>query len=390
MLSILNRNVVVLMLCQILAFSASFSLMFVGGLIGTELSGSERLGTLPIAAMIIGTALGVAPVIMAMKPLGRKTVFVLAGIVGLLAVACIVLALQQQSFVLFCIGSAVLGVFLASVQQYRFAAMESVSLDQAPTAASMLLLAGVVAAFVGPELVLWGKSLTAVAYQGSYLIIGGCLVIALCIMCFYRNSAPVQIAQASAEGRPLSALLKLPPLWLALLSAGIGYAVMSLVMTATPVSMHNHFAHSLEDTKWVLQSHVTAMFLPSLIAPLIVARIGIHGLMTVGLVAMFGAIIVSALNITVDGFWLALVLLGIGWNFMFVSGTSLLPTIYRDGEHFGVQAVNDGLVFSIQAIATFSSGWVLATWQWQGLLLAALPLLAIQVLLLLWVRFISR
>jgi MFS family permease len=377
------------MLCQILAFTASFSLMFVGGLIGTELSNSESLGTLPIAAMIIGTAAGVAPIVLLMKKYGRKPVFISTALLGMAASLLIVYALNQKSFNYFCAGSALLGVFLASVQQYRFAAMESVTLDKAPTAASALLLAGVAAAFIGPELVLWGKAFTRVDYEGSYYIVAVCILLSVLLMTLYQGIAPGE-KKAVSRGRPLLKLLSLPPLWLALLSAAIGYAVMSLVMTATPVSMHNHFNHSLEDTKWVLQSHVMAMFLPSLFAPWIISRIGIHGLIASGLAAMFGALIVSSQYFSVDGFWLALVLLGIGWNFMFVGGTTLLPLIYRDGEQFTVQALNDGLVFSISAFASFSSGWILAAWQWQGVLLASLPLLLLPVGLLIWVRFSTK
>lgn len=389
MAEILNRNIVVLMLCQILAFTASFSLMLVGGLIGTELSGSERLGTLPIAAMVIGTAVGVTPVILLMKKFGRKPVFIVAALLGVVASLLIVYALNQQSFSYFCAGSALVGLFLASVQQYRFAAMESVSLDKAPTAVSMLLLAGVVAAFIGPELVLWGKALTAVDYEGSYYVVAVCILLSILLMTLYQSIEPSEKAVIKG-GRRLSKLLSLSPLWLALLSAAIGYAVMSLVMTATPVSMHNHFHHSLEDTKWVLQSHVMAMFLPSLFAPWIISRIGIHSLIAAGLVAMFAALIVSSQYFSVDGFWVSLVLLGIGWNFMFVGGTSLLPLVYRDGEQFTVQALNDGVVFSSQAFASFSSGWILAAWQWQGVILASIPLLLLPLGLLIWVRFSGK
>ena len=389
MAEILNRNVVVLMLCQILAFTASFSLMFVGGIIGAELSNSEGLATLPIAAMVIGTAIGIAPIIMLMKKYGRKPIFVTTALLGVGASLLIVFALNQKSFNYFCAGSALLGVFLASVQQYRFAAMESVTLDKAPTAASLLLLAGVAAAFIGPELVLWGKSFTGVDYEGSYYVVAICILLSVLLITWYQDIAPGEKAVVS-RGRPLSKLLSLSPLWLALLSAAIGYAVMSLVMTATPVSMHNHYHHSLEDTKWVLQSHVMAMFLPSLFAPWIISRIGIHGLITAGLVAMFTALIVSSQSFSVNGFWLTLILLGVGWNFMFVGGTTLLPLIYRDGEEFTIQALNDGLVFSIQAIASFSSGWILVAWQWQGVLLASLPLLLLPLGLLVWVRFTVR
>ena len=127
-----------------------------------------------------------------------------------------------------------------------------------------------------------------------------------------------------------------------------------------------------------------AMFLPSLIAPWIISRIGIYGLIALGLVAMFTALIVSSQYFSVDGFWLSLVLLGIGWNFMFVGGTSLLALVYRDGEQFTVQALNDGLVFSISAFASFSSGWILAAWQWPGVLLASFPLLLLPSALFVW------
>ncbi|QFU75210.1 MFS transporter [Halioglobus maricola] len=365
------KTVWLLALANAVAMSGTPMMMLIGAIIGTELAPSARWATLPIALMVIGTALGVIPAARGMARLGRKWTFLIFLLIGIGACAVASTALYQQSFSLFCLGALILGVTNAALQQARFAAMECVPLEKGPTAASIIMCAGIVAAFLGPELALLGQNLTSVPYAGSFMLAIGCFVCAGLLLSFYRP--PRQFAhQHQGEARPWTAMLANPALILAVASGAIAYVVMSFIMTATPISMHVHHGHSLEDTKWVIQSHIAAMFLPSLLTAWLFKALSIRGLMAMGLVCYGAMIVIGLFDVSVLGFWGQLVLLGVGWNFLFVAGTALLPTTYREGEQYRAQALNDSVVFSIQAAASLSAGLAITLLSWQSLLLLCL------------------
>ena len=206
----------------------------------------------------------------------------------------------------------------------------------------------------------------------------------LCAMCqaFYSAAAQKSTEQQGAAQPSLLVILHSCTLWLAVASAAIGYGLMALIMTATPISMHHIYGHSLDDTKWVIQSHIAFMFLPSLLSPLLIRRYGIRVLIVLGLLAYLLCIVIAIASKSLEAFWLALVLLGIGWNFLFVAGTSLLPSTHQRSEQFKVQAVNDAIVFSFQAVAALGAGMVLQLMSWPILLLLCLPFMTVLVFLL--------
>ena len=202
------------------------------------------------------------------------------------------------------------------------------------------------------------------------------------LLLFYR-AAPIPEQTQASGGRSVGELLQDRNIVLAILGGACGFVVMSFVMTATPLSMHLHHGHSLEDTKWVIQSHIAAMFLPSLATPWLFRLLGIRGLMAAGLACYAATIAIGLYDVSVLGFWGQLVMLGIGWNFLFVSSTALLPTAYRKGEALRTQALNDSLLFGSQAIASLSAGWAMSLISWQTmLLLCALPMAAMAGLLI--------
>ena len=201
-----------------------------------------------------------------------------------------------------------------------------------------------------------GQHLTGVPYQGSYLLGIVCLLCAGALLWFYQP-AQLRVRQRVSAGRSGLQLLSTPTILLAVVSGASAFAVMSFVMTATPISMHMHEGHSMADTKWVLQSHIIAMFLPSLLTPWLFRLLGIKGLMLVGLCCYTVTIAIGMTDSSVAGFWGQLVMLGIGWNFLFVSATALLPLGYSEGEDFRAQSLNDTVVFSTQAVASLSAGW---------------------------------
>jgi MFS family permease len=368
-----------------IAMSAIPMMMLIGSIIGNHLAPDPQWATLPIAMMVIGTACGVVPATRGMERLGRKTTFLIFIAIG--AAACVLAgqALALQSFSLYCLSAMLLGVTNAALQQLRFAAMESVALDKGPSAASVIMCAGIIAAFVGPELALLGQEISAVDYQGSYWLAACCYVLAGLLLLFYVPTKPHKVT-VTTPARSSGELLKNPTLILAIASGASAFVVMSFIMTATPISMHLHHGHSLVDTKWVIQSHIAAMYLPSLLTIWLFKAFNIRGLMIAGLACYSLTIIIGLFDASVMGYWGQLVMLGIGWNFLFVSGTALLPTAYREGEQFRAQGLNDSVVFSTQAIASLSAGWAISAVSWDSLLLLCLIPMGFMAALLFWHR----
>ncbi|MFC1523208.1 MFS transporter [Thermodesulfobacteriota bacterium] len=378
----LPRNVYLLSFCLALTMAGAPMIVLLGGIIGAELSGDPSLVTMPIAVMLVGSALFSAPAALIMRKFGRRSSFVGA---ALIAAACALTAagaIHLKSFLLFCAATFTIGTTSAFVMQYRFAAIESVDADSVGKAVSMVLLGGIAAAFLGPELVKHTRDwLPYGAYTGSFVGLAGFYLLAALVLSFYRNIGP-GTASPSSNGRPLWDVVRQPVFITAVAAGAISYGVMSFIMTATPVSMHIMDCHSLQDTAWVIQSHVMAMYLPSLFTGHLITRFGMFRIMIAGLFCMAACVGIALLNREIIHYWGALVLLGVGWNFLFVGGTSLLTKAYRPEERFRVQAVNDFLVFGFQALASLSAGAVIHRWGWDWVNLLSIPLLIFMALLL--------
>ena len=376
-------NVWVLTLSNALAASIMALMILVGSLVGSDLAPAAEWATLPLALTICGTAAGIVPATRAMQYLGRKRALWTFMGLGIIACAMASIALEQRSFSLFCLAAVLLGTTNSALQQVRFAAMESVAPESGASAASIVMLGGILAAFVGPELAVLGAHMTAVDYQGSFWL--G----ALSIVCGALLLSAYKPAQIETTSKPIAAgslrtILRGRGFILSVASGAVAFVVMSFVMTGTPISMHHTYGHSLVDTKWVIQSHIAAMFLPSLIAPLLFKWLGIRGLMVAGLACYGTTIGIGYYDISVNGFWLQLVLLGVGWNFLFVAGTALLPTSYKESDRFKAQAFNDSTVFSLQALASLSAGWALNLISWQQMLLLCTLPISLMLLALIW------
>lgn len=375
------------MLAQGFAMCAAPLVVFAGGLIGQQLATDTRLATLPLAAMVLGTALAVYPAAAIASKYGRKRVFLGAMVVGLIAAMVAVFALQISSFSGFIFAAALIGIVLACIQQFRFAAMESVSPELMPVAAARLLLAGIVAAYLGPELVTLGQLFHSQTFTGAFYLLGICFVIAFLLILFGYHNIQIPQSQGQQSPRSIGEILSHPGILLAMGSAAVGFAVMSFIMTATPISMHEFNHYSLEETKWVIQSHIMAMFIPSLFSGWLVRKLGFIIMMWAGLGIYAISLFIAYWDQALIHFWSALILLGLGWNLLFVAGTALLPQMYQANEAHRVQGLNDLMVFSAQAIASLGSGILLLLLGWQGLIWVAIPIILIQVALLLnWSR----
>ncbi len=377
------KMVGLLALVSAIAMSASPMLMLIGSIIGAQLASNAHLATMPIALMVIGTAIGVLPASRGMARFGRKKTFLFFIALGVTATLLAGQALALSSFTLFCASSAILGIANAALHQIRFAAMECVPLEKGPTAASVIMCAGIVAAFLGPEMALWGQHLDSVPFRGSFWLAMVGFFVAGLLLLFYVPAERFG-HEHHGKARPLREMLSNPSLVLAMASGTIAFVIMSFVMTATPISMHIHHGYSMEDTKWVIQSHIAAMFLPSLLTAWLFKAFSIRGLMMAGLGCYGLTIMIGLVDVSVMGFWGQLVMLGIGWNFLFVAGTALLPTTYKEGEQHKAQALNDTAIFSSQAVASLSAGLAISLISWESILILCLLPITVMIGALVW------
>ena len=375
----LPRNVWLLASAQALMNATASLVVFAGGLVGARLAPVKDLATLPVACMVIGTTLSTIPVSMLMKKLGRRRVFLIVPLVSILTAFLAAYAISIHAFYLLCTATLLLGLTTACVMQFRFAAMESVPEGMVPKAASGVLLGGIAAAFIGPEVALRGKDLLSVEFAGSFVLLAGLYFIAWLILRGFINPV-VEETKTEISQRPLKTIAAQFVFRVALLSATIGYAVMSFIMTATPVSMHMMDGHSLEDTKWVIQSHILAMYVPSIFAAWVIGRLGLTRMMLAGLIAYLACIAIAYAGHHLGNYWISLILLGIGWNFLFIGGTTLLPRSYHAAERFKVQALNEFIVFGTQTATALSAGWIVFAIGWEAMLLLTIPVILLQIL----------
>ncbi|MCC5866967.1 MAG: MFS transporter [Gammaproteobacteria bacterium] len=371
------RNVTLLTLAQAFSASGSILMTLLAGIIGSRLAPHPGWATLGVTVGILMLALTSLPAALLMQRVGRRAGFVAGALVGVAAGLLAAYAVTIASFTLFCAAMGMVGVTMAFAAQYRFAAAESVEAPLVSRAVSFVMIGTLAAAVVGPQAAVWTRTLLPGAeYAATYLALS---VFYLCAIGLLLMLKPTHVRERPGEGsaRPLAQVIAQPALLLAMLVAAVGWGVMSFIMTATPISMHVLDGHSVEATAWVIQSHVIAMYLPSLASGWLIARLGLRTVMTVGLVCMFACLVVAVMERHVMHYWWALVLLGVGWNFLFVGGTTLLATSHRSAERFRVQAVNEFVVFGTTALASLLAGVLLQSLGWETINLLMLPLLAL-------------
>ena len=370
-------NVILLSMGQALGMAGATLVIFAGGLVGTTLAPTASLATLPVAAVVVGAAANTIPSAMLMRRVGRRAGF----LTGALASACAALlaawAVSRGLFGVFCSATLLIGASLAFVNQYRFAAAESVAREDAARAVSFVMLGGVVAAFLGPEIGSRARTLLDTEYAGSFVALAfvyGALAVLLLAL---RDVAPTAEHASGGPARGYRQLLSDPTIVLAIAVGAAAFGIMSFVMTATPISMHVHDGHGAETTARVIQGHVIAMFLPSLFSGMLVTRFGTYRIIALGMVSMLVCATLGILSRTSASYALALVLLGIGWNFLFLGGTVLLSQSYRISERFRAQALNDALVFGTQAVAALSAGAAVARLGWRTMNLLVIAVLVL-------------
>jgi len=376
---ILPRNIWLLFVSQPLVMSASPIIVFIGGILSTKMANDASLATLPLTLMILGVAAGSIPAAMLARTKGRKFAVYTGLSCSLTAAIIAIFAAKMALFELFSFASLLIGVGGAFTQQLRFAAIESSeNIEDVPKILSILMLSGVFAAFLGPEVALVAKDwlVSPHGYAGSFLLLAILILCAMCLMIAFKNPS-INTDEAIGQARPLAEIVKQPIFLVAICTATIGFALMSYLMTATPISMHHVQGHSLIETKWVIQSHIAAMYIPSLFTPYLVKHFKLKGLMLTGTLIYAAVAFIALSGHEVIHYWWALLLLGIGWNFLFLTGTSLLPQSYHASERHKVQATNDFILFGFQAAASLLAGWVLFNAGWHWVVITSLPFILV-------------
>ncbi len=378
----MNRNLSLLVLSQVFAFTAATVTVFISGIIGSQLTPIKTLSTLPPSIYVVGTAAATIFAAKIMSIIGRRLGFIFSSVAG--SIACLIGAysIMIESFFIFCMAKFILGATMAFTHQYRFAAAESVEKEKAPKAISSLLLAGIVAAFLGISLSNYTKNFVSdYLYVGSYLTLAILTLVPSFLLFFFRDIREVSfMSNEENKSRNYLEFLSDPKFLQAITSAAFAYAVMSFLMTATPISMHIVHHLSLEKTGIVLQFHVLAMFLPSLVTGNLIKKFGYSNMMYAGVLFYILTILMSFFEPSFLNYFISLIFLGIGWNFLFISGTSLLVTTYKPEEKFKAQGFNDLLVFSSMAIASLAAGVLISLASWKTVNLFCIPFLILIIL----------
>ena len=374
----MNKNLSLLTISQVFGFTAATITVFLSGIIGSQIASIKFLATLPTALYVVGTAIFTILAAKIMSKIGRRLGFIFAALGSSASSLLAAFAISQQNFILFCISCLILGMGAAFNHQYRFAAAESVEKENAPRAISILMLAGIVAAFLGISSANYTRNLIPDhLYVGSYLLLAVFAFMPAIFLFFYKNKETKIDLNNKHSGRRLFEIIFQPRFLQAVTAAAFAYAIMSFLMTATPMSMHLTEKMSLEKTGLVLQIHVAAMFLPSLITGHLIKKFGHSNIIYVGVLFFAIMIILSLFEQTYANYMVALIFLGFGWNFLFISGTSLVVLTYKEEEKFRAQGINDLIVFTTMALASLLAGILLILTSWTTMNLLCIPFLVL-------------
>ena len=386
----MNGNLIVLTLSQIFSFTAAPVTVFLSGIIGSQISPLKSLSTLPMSISVVGIAIGAIFASKLMSITGRKVGFIVASIGNTLVSILAAYSIFLQSFSIYCVANFFLGMGMAFTHQYRFAAAESVSKDKVPRAISIILLGGIVSAFMGPSVANFSKDLFSNhIYVGSYLSLAALTFLPTIFFLFYKNTSKIELS-FKYSGRSYLELVSQPRFLQAVISSAFGYAIMTFLMTGTPLSMHVIDGISLNKTSIVIQIHVACMFLPSLIAGNLVKKIGHSKMMYVGVGLYCITVVISLFEQSFLNFMLALVFLGFGWNFLFISGTSLLVLTYKEEEKYRAQGFNDFVVYSVHALGSLSAGVLIVLTNWKIMNLICIPLIIVIILITLRADLLTK
>ena len=366
-----------LALAQALLTTGNILLVAVSALIGKQLASHPALVTAPVASQFLGLILATLPAAFLMQKLGRKKVFVIGNVFGIIGALVAIQALLSASLLLFTLGIFLTGIAIGIAQQYRFAALDECRAESHAKAISVVMSGGVLAAFIGPNLAIWSQNwFSQNVYVGAFVGLAVLYVLALLLIVCLPLKSHTLTKQASAEVRTYRELWQQPLFVAAIASGAIGYGVMVFLMTATPLAMHHH-DYAFPDIAVVIQWHVLGMFVPSFFTGHLIKKHGLKPIIMLGCTLLIISALINLFGQSYVHFFTSLVLLGIGWNFTFIGATQLVSLTYRPQEKGKVQGMNDFLVFTTAAIASLFAGQTVETIGWMWVNLISLPLIIV-------------
>ncbi|MGC1306888.1 MAG: MFS transporter [Phormidesmis sp.] len=381
-----KAQVTLLALCQALAMTTNTVLITTAALVGYALATDKALATAPLALRQVATMSATIPASMLMERVGRRSGFLLGAVIGILGAGLSIYSLVIEHFWLFAIAMALLGLANSFVGYYRFAAADVADAAFRSQAISGVIAGGIVAAILGPWLATGSKAwFNSELYIGAFVAVLALQILSM-ILLLFLHIPPAVKESIQATLRPLITIVRQPKFLVATLGSTVSYSVMAFVMTATPLAMEAK-NHSFPQSAAVIQWHVFGMFGPALFTGLLIKRFGVINIITAGAVLILSCM---GLNLLGTSFWhfaIALLLLGLGWNFMYVGSTALLTETYTPPEKATVQAAHDFTVFGFVAIATFLSGRIFYRFNWEVLNWASWPLVLLTLVVVLWLRY---
>lgn len=384
-----RRNALILSGAQTLYGCNATVLMTTAGLAGLMLAENKALATLPVSTYVIGTMLMTVPASLFMRRVGRRVGFMTGSAFGIASNLLCIAAIWLASFPLFLFATFTMGCFQAFATYYRFAAADTASPALRPKVISWVLVGGVAAAVIGPQIVIHARdALAPLSFAGAYAVSAVLALASLALVSFVDIPRPTA-GMLHSVGRPLFEITRQPRFVVAVVCAMISYGIMSLVMTATPLAVVA-CSYGIDDAAFVIQWHVIAMFAPGFVTGHLIARFGVERVIFVGLALLAGCGAVALSGIELSNFWIALVLLGVGWNFAFVGATTMVTGTYRPEERNKVQAANDFLVFGTVALASLTSGVAFQLFGWDTVNLILFPFVAVAAAMLLWLTLHER
>ena len=386
MMRAVNHHLLLLALCQGLFLTNNVTFIAINGLVGLALAPAGWMATLPVTGYVVGAALSAMPVSHLQARVGRKRAFQIGLLVAALSSALCAYAVSVQSFWLLVAATVVAGFYSANAALYRFAGPELVAPAYKEQAISLVLAGGIIGAFAGPNLASATRDLFIAPFAGAYLALVGVALLSLLALSFIRFPAHVLPVAGASGGRPVAELLRQPVFFIAVAACSLGYGVMNLLMAATPIAMQQ-CQLPFDRAALVLEWHVLGMFVPGFFTGKLIKRFGALPVMGVGAALNFACVAVALSGVEVMQFLVALFVLGVGWNFLYVGGTTLFTQTYRPEEKNRAQGVMDTCVFSTMALSSFSSGALITTQGWTWLNLGSLVPITLVSLALIWLAF---
>jgi MFS family permease len=384
----MHRQVLLLATTQALFQTTSVLVMTVGGLAGSQIATAPHLATAPIASMLLGTVIATVPASLWMARAGRRIGFIAGALLGTSGGIVAAMGIMSGSLAALSFGTLLIGTYQGCAQYYRFAASEVSDDAFRPRAISLVLAGGVVAAFLGPFLGTLGGPLLAPAYVGSFLIAAAVSLVAAGLLLALRVPMPERVVGAG-PARPLLTVMRQPTYAVALFGAATGSGVMVLAMTAMPLAMTHHH-HGLAAAALVMQAHVLGMFLPSFFTGSLVARFGVLRVMLAGAALLALHVVLAVSGTGFVSFASALALLGVGWNCLYIGGTTLLTGAYSPAEKGRAQAANDLTVFTVALVASLGAGMLLQAVGWRAMNALLLPWLLAAAGAIVWLGRVWR